>query len=453
MARLLLVDAEKTARALYGDWLRARGHEVTAVTRLREVQEALARERYDLVVTEVLHPGDGLEVLRHTREHHPGTEVVLLVGPDTLEPAVRALQAGAAEYLLKPVAPEVLEHAVDRTLSARQLSRENAELRRRVTLLETGQHISSTLDRHRLTSTTCEAFMGLASAGAVMLLQRDGELLGTRELAGPAQEAQLLALLAPRLRTSREPLLVEGLPPPWPYVLAVPALEGGELFGHALLLYPHRPAEGLAEVTGALARSLALALRNLGRIAEVEDQAYLDDLTQLFNTRYLHLMLEREVKSAQQTQGAFSLLFLDLDFFKDVNDTHGHLMGSRLLVEMAHVLKGCLRERDVVVRYGGDEYVVLLRGTDSAGALQVAERIRRTVEQHRFLQGEGYALALSTCVGVASYPEHTQDKGQLLDLADRAMYRGKRGSRNVVFLAELGPEPMPPGRHPPLPPR
>ncbi|MFY0577953.1 GGDEF domain-containing protein [Cystobacter fuscus] len=144
-------------------------------------------------------------------------------------------------------------------------------------------------------------------------------------------------------------------------------------------------------------------------------------------------MLDREVKSAQQTHGAFSLLFLDLDYFKTVNDTLGHLMGSQLLVEMAHVLKGCVRDRDVAVRYGGDEYVVLLRGTDSSAALKVAERIRRAVEKHRFLVPEGHALSLSTCIGVASFPEHTQDKATLLDLADRAMYRGKKGSRNVVY--------------------
>ena len=145
----------------------------------------------------------------------------------------------------------------------------------------------------------------------------------------------------------------------------------------------------------------------------------------------------------------FRSLFLDLDFFKTVNDTYGHMMGSRLLVEMGHVLKGCLRERDVVVRYGGDEYVVLLRGADSACALRVAERIRRTVEQHRFLVREGHALSLSTCIGVASFPEHTQDKARLLDLADRAMYRGKRGTRNVVFMADMGPDSSPPSPHDP----
>jgi two-component system cell cycle response regulator len=122
-------------------------------------------------------------------------------------------------------------------------------------------------------------------------------------------------------------------------------------------------------------------------------------------------------------------------------------VGSQLLVEMARLLKGCVRDHDVVARYGGDEYVVLLRHTDSSGAWKVAERIRRTVEQHRFLAREGYALALSTCIGVASFPEHALEKATLLDLADRAMYRGKRGSRNVIYMAAKDLEATPPARH------
>jgi|SRR6218665_641477 len=452
MARLLLVDDEKMARVLYGDSLRELGHEVTAVATIPEAKEALARERYDVVVTDlILAQGDGIEVLRHTKENHPGIEVVVITGLDKVDPAVRALKSGAAEYLVKPVAPEVLQHAVNRALATRELLQENAALRRSVSLLEAGQRISTTLDRGGLTNTACNAFLSVSSAGGVMLLQFDTQgrprLLGTQKLAGAAQESALLTHLTPHLKDVREARLVEGLPGEWPCALAVPAMDGEELLGCALLFYPTAPPGDVSEPTAFLARSLALALRNQGRIAQVEDLAYLDDLTHLFNLRYLHLMLDRELKSAEQTHGVFSLLFLDLDYFKAVNDTHGHVMGSQLLVEMAHVLKGCVRDRDVAVRYGGDEYVVLLRGTDSGTALKVAERIRRAVESHRFLATEGRALSLTTCIGVASFPEHTLDKATLLDMADRAMYRGKKGPRNVVYVAAKGLEATPPARH------
>jgi diguanylate cyclase (GGDEF)-like protein len=190
-----------------------------------------------------------------------------------------------------------------------------------------------------------------------------------------------------------------------------------------------------------------MALRNLGRFAQVEDLAYLDDLTQLYNSRYLESALEKEASQALSSPKVFSLLFLDLDYFKSVNDTHGHLVGSKLLVEVARVIKGCVRDNDVVCRWGGDEYVLLLRGTDSGGALKVAERIRRSVESNAFLVKDGKSVTITTCIGVASFPEHASDVKTLLDFADRAMYRGKKGSRNVIYMASVGMEATPAQRH------
>ena len=191
----------------------------------------------------------------------------------------------------------------------------------------------------------------------------------------------------------------------------------------------------------------------MGRFAEVEDLAYLDDLTHLFNRRYLDLVLDKEVKNATPGDKPFSLLFCDLDYFKSVNDAHGHVIGSKLLLEVARIIKGCVRDHDVVCRYGGDEYVVLLRGTDSGGALKVAERMRRSIETHHFLAREGFSLQITTCIGIATYPEHAQDKDTLLDFADRAMYRGKKSTRNIIYLAANGLEATPEARHQTTPPK
>jgi diguanylate cyclase (GGDEF)-like protein len=117
---------------------------------------------------------------------------------------------------------------------------------------------------------------------------------------------------------------------------------------------------------------------------------------------------------------------------------------------VARILKGCVRDNDVVTRYGGDEYVLMLKGTDSGGALKVGERIRRTIESHHFLAREGYTISITTCIGVASFPEHAQDKAALLDMADRAMYRGKKSTRNVIYIAAKGLEATPAARHSPI---
>jgi len=137
------------------------------------------------------------------------------------------------------------------------------------------------------------------------------------------------------------------------------------------------------------------------------------------------------------------VLFLDLDRFKAVNDQYGHLIGSKLLVEVGRVLKGSVRDEDVVARYGGDEYVAVLLGIDSGGALKVAERIRRSIEDHVFLSREGARLRVTASIGLASCPEHTSKKAEVLDLADRAMYRGKRSTRNVVYIASRDLPPVP----------
>ncbi|HET9598364.1 MAG TPA: GGDEF domain-containing protein, partial [Anaeromyxobacteraceae bacterium] len=184
---------------------------------------------------------------------------------------------------------------------------------------------------------------------------------------------------------------------------------------------------------------LALALRTLGHLRQVEHLAYLDDLTHLYNTRFLDLVLEREIRGGRP----FTVLFLDLDRFKTVNDQHGHLVGSKLLVEVGRVLKASVRDEDVVARYGGDEYVAVLVGIDSGGALKVAERIRRSIEDHVFLSREGARLRVTASIGLASCPEHATAKAELLDLADRAMYRGKRSTRNVVYIASRDLPPVP----------
>jgi two-component system cell cycle response regulator len=394
-----------------------------------------------------------MEVLRHTKETYPGTEVLVITALDKVDPAVRAIKSGAAEYLVKPVAPEALQHALSRALTSRQLLRENASLRQYVLLLETGQRIATTLEKDRLIQTSLSALTQVTGASAVMLYLRSGSnghgeftLQGSEGLR-PEDEPALRAFFDARLKTGTPDAGEYEKLPGFENALVFPAEDSNATWGLVVLLFSGSVPEPAASHATYLSRHLGLALHNVGRFAEVEDLAYLDDLTHLFNSRYLHLVLDREIKSAQQINQAFSLLFLDLDYFKSVNDTHGHLVGSKLLVEVARIVKGCVRDNDVVVRYGGDEYVVLLRSTDSGGALKVGERIRRSIETHHFLAREGFSLAVTTCIGVASFPEHASDKQSLVDMADRAMYRGKKGTRNVIYMAAKGLEATPAARH------
>jgi two-component system, cell cycle response regulator len=441
MPRILLVDDEKVARALYGDYLTGAGHSVTAISSVSEAKEALARERYDAVVTDLILPeGDGMEILQHTKERYPGCEVIVITALDKVDPAVRAIKSGAAEYLVKPVAPEALSHAVMRALTTRNLLKENESLRQYVSLIETGQRIATTLDKDRLFSTAVTSFAQTTGASGVLLFVRlaPGEyrVEGSQGLDKDVERA-VADFVRARLKEGADgPITMEGIPGGYRAGIALAAVDGEVTWGFVALLFKSQLPPGVNGSAMYLSRHLGLALRNAGRFAEVEDLAYLDDLTHLFNVRYLDLVLDREVNAALGAQGTFSLLFMDLDYFKSVNDTHGHLVGSKLLVEVARIVKGCVRDNDVVARYGGDEYVILLHATDSGGALKVAERIRRTIETHHFLAREGYGLSITTC-----------EKASLLDFADRAMYRGKKSTRNVIYMAAKGLEATPPQRH------
>jgi diguanylate cyclase (GGDEF)-like protein len=180
------------------------------------------------------------------------------------------------------------------------------------------------------------------------------------------------------------------------------------------------------------------ALENALLYSQAKILTITDDLTSVFNYRYLNNILDRELVRAQRLNSSMSVLFLDLDSFKKVNDHHGHLLGSKILVELAVLLKSAVRKVDAVARYGGDEYIIVLTDTNSKGAMIVAERIRQMVEDHVFLEKESYNIKLTVSIGVASYPEHGVSKIELLHLADEAMYKGKYGRKNVVYVATPG---------------
>jgi diguanylate cyclase (GGDEF)-like protein len=210
----------------------------------------------------------------------------------------------------------------------------------------------------------------------------------------------------------------------------------------ALVALDRQPSEREPRLAPAMLRAVRLllepasvALDNALLLKRAEALSVTDDLTHLYNSRYLNLVLRRETKRASRSGRPLSLLFIDLDGFKAVNDTHGHLFGSRALVEAAAVIRQSARETDVVSRFGGDEFALVLPDTGGEGAFAVGERIRERIAAHRFLAGDGLDIHLTVSVGVATLPDVAASAEELVQAADKAMYQVKESGKNGIVAA------------------
>ena len=222
---------------------------------------------------------------------------------------------------------------------------------------------------------------------------------------------------------------------PQPALLVAPLAVGPRLYGVVLAARARAFDEAEACDLGVFSRSFELALSNAIEHRDATRQTLIDDLTRLYNVRYLYESLDAEIRRARRYGSAVSVVFIDLDGFKSVNDIYGHRAGSFTLTEVAHLLVASVRESDFVARYGGDEFVLMLPETGSPSAMQLAERVRAAIAEHRFTGNVGAEIRLTASFGVVSYPEHAAIAEKLIELADAAMYEAKQQQKGSVQLA------------------
>lgn len=187
-----------------------------------------------------------------------------------------------------------------------------------------------------------------------------------------------------------------------------------------------------------LADYAAIALENARYVQRIQELTITDDCTALYNARHLHFVLDAEIYRSTRYNYQFSVIFIDLDHFKAVNDTYGHLVGSKLLWMIGEIIKGHLRLIDYAFRYGGDEFVVLLPQTPKENALMVVRRIKDLLNQKIFFTEENLNIKVTASFGLASFPGDARTRKDILRMADEAMYVVKNSTRNSIALAGEG---------------
>ncbi len=459
--KILLADDDPQMLGLITEFLEGQGYAVSAAADGHQALAAIRTGDFHLALLDLRLPGpSGLDILSYLKGHCPDTEVILFTGHGGMDSAVQALRLGAYDYLVKSSLrmPE-LQLVITRALERRRLAQNNREL------LNHLRQTQEELERRRAAELAQVRRIGEALAGPLTWDQLFHGLSGLiwESLPLKVLGVEALGFEEPPLEVYRrqpelaepifqnfkdwlkERLLLEqkGVPQgagnQASQALPLPAvLRERVRVGEVLALVAAGRDEPFSQEEAELFRIFSLqgeaALKNLVLFEKVKSLAIRDALTGLYNYRYFIEVLRYEVEKSRRYKTPLSLLFLDIDDFKMINDTHGHTQGDRIMRWVGAFLKNNVRQADLLCRYGGDEFALLLTQTTPPQAMVLAERLRRRLAQAQENSVEpDFKITIS--IGVVGL-EPGMEGEDLVKAADEAHYRAKQAGKNQV----CGPE-------------
>lgn len=456
VARALLLEPGSGSPSPTELVLKELGVSVTRCAGVDSFRAALESADFDLWVISVTGAEDpAWQLVELSPTSLPEGACLFVMGEDGHEAFERALAAGAYAYLSLPASELPLRQALRQCVERVQLGRENQALRREAGMYQMLKNIALAMDLEKLLSLVMDASLAItgASAGSVLLRDEEsGDLsagasrglddaaprsaffnLSADYLAGLLRGGHAVHLgpQSPEIRTMRAgERTVES-------ALLAPIVDQGRALGLAIVgRTAPPPFDGSSlRALARLTEETSAAFNNALSVRRTRELVIKDDLTDAYNRRYFESYLEDEMQRSKRYGTNLSLIFLDLDNLKAINNQHGHFIGSKTLQEVAHRIILTVRGIDKVVRYGGDEFCVILPETDVEGANRVAERIRQNVAQYPFLIQEGLNLAMTVSIGIACCPLHARSKDELVKKADMAMFASKAATKNVVTVA------------------
>ena len=486
-SRILVADDDPAILQTISWVLKEHGYDVVAAQGGQALFEQLEARLPDLVLLDVIMPdADGYQVLERIKQDDRWRDLpVLMVSSLPPEEAtVKTLGLGAADFIRKPFRVRELLARIQAQLRVRAVirsarealqtteeellrAREEAESRRKLVdiLHEVTGDLSADEIYHILARRVARA---LSISHCSVVLARPGDRTGIVATAfeNPAlRNLEIQIDRYPEIRAALDhgrAVLIEDVKtsPLYAEIRKQWEAEGRHVIIRSVIALPftleHRLQAGVfflrrtedepkltqedVEFADAVIKAAVASIQRAQVIetakeenARLEALAHTDPLTQVLNRRALTQRLASELDRARRYEGVIALLMIDLDHFKRINDTYGHLVGDDVLRELAGILTSAIRSVDMVARYGGEEFVVVLPETGAEGAIAFAERIRERIEGHGFRSGDRLTLRLTTSIGVATFPSsRVESVEDIFSRADAALYRAKAEGRNRV---------------------
>ena len=459
-ANILIVEDDPLVRSFLAEVLQKDGLDVDEAEDGASALKLLRSESYDLVVLDFVLPDvEGISFLQEVKNTLAPAADVISIGDDRVDEAVKAIKHGAYYYFAKPLLKDEFLVTLRHCLEKIHLSHENISLKREADLFDIIKTITLTLDFEKLVTLLMDAAVEITGAdlGLLALYEEETAPLRIYALRGVSLRnlgEEFLGLKLARLQEiikKGEVSFIEDVSKDEELaplqegeralssLIIIPVISKGKRLGVVMVGKTTGAENGFQREDISLLFKLigetSLAVENALLSRKKDELIIKDDLTKAYNRRFFESYFDEEIRRSQRYSLSLSIIFMDLNDFKRINILYGHFVGSQVLQEVAQRIISKVRTVDKVVRYGGDEFCIVLPETGAEKAHLVAKRIKEEIENNPYECAESKYYSLTGSYGIASFPEHGSTKRELVDSADRAMFLAKDPNRESIIIA------------------
>jgi len=458
---LIIIDDETTLLQLLQDYLEQYGLKVFVYEHIPNLESELKEKKPHAILLDILMPQiSGIDMLKKIKTINPKIPVIMMTGFADEEKRIESLRNGAYALLTKPFTNlEELYHTINNAMNhyiesirTEELSIEVEERykREKINVLELDflknlQHMIGETDDQggvlRNASVLLKNFLDFEYFAALLLQKNEANIQiypnpeNNRELVGSIASALLKKLPSSR-KDEKHKVILQGISDELDFPangskknVIIELSTTKKVYGYAGLFRDMSFNEQEELIFGKFCSHIVLTLEKIRLFNEIRVLSIHDGLTGVFNHVYALEEIDSEIERAKRYHVMFSIILLDIDNFKGINDTYGHLVGDFVLRNIAQLTEKTLRVIDVVGRYGGEEFIVILPQTDLESAVNAAERLRKAIELEHFVYDNKNTISLTVSLGVATY-KNGQKTSDLIKIADDNLYKAKRGGKN-----------------------